>query len=81
MEIVSEAILAVEQRDWTRLRLLLHPYIHWTSTDGATTRGRNNVLTRLEMAAHVGPPADLEVRDGQIYRWIERRGGPDASGE
>ena len=81
VDVVSQAIGAVARRDWSRLRFLLHPYIRWTSVDGRTTRGRNNVLTRLESAGSVGPPAEHELRDGQIYRWVESRGGPEASGQ
>ncbi|WP_286277970.1 hypothetical protein [Naasia aerilata] len=52
------------------LRLLLHPYLHWTLPDGHVVRGRSNVLALLadvrDLPAPASPP---ELRDGQIYRW------------
>ena len=54
---------------WDELRPLLHPYLHFT--DGATTlRGRNQVLRHLADHPTPRPPTDVEVRDGQVYRWI-----------
>ncbi len=61
---------ALADRDWAALRPLLHPYLHWTGTDGATVRGRTKVLALLgEEAQPPGPPTSVELRDGQIYRW------------
>jgi uncharacterized protein with gpF-like domain len=72
--VVGEAVLAIQQRDWSRLTLLLHPYIHWTDSAGRTTRGRKNALALLQsQAAPTGPPSSHELRDGQIYRWAEPR--------
>jgi hypothetical protein len=49
---------------------LLHPYLHWTGTDGVTVRGRTKVIALLDdRATAPGPPAAVELRDGQIYRW------------
>jgi hypothetical protein len=56
--------------DWNLVRLLLHPYLYWTDLDGATIRGRDQVLATLKQS--VRPPAEarsIELRDGQIYRW------------
>ncbi len=54
--------------EYGELRPLLHPYLHFT--DGSVSlRGRSQVLTWLR-EHRVRPPADVEVRDGQIYRWV-----------
>lgn len=67
-QVLRDAVAAVEQRDWDRLRPLLHPYLHWTEA-GVTIRGRTKVLAHLENAPPAGPPDAYELRDGQIYRW------------
>ncbi|WP_223163529.1 MmcQ/YjbR family DNA-binding protein [Nocardioides humilatus] len=48
---------------------LLHPYLHWHDRDVAL-RGRNNVLAHLREHPAPKPPREVEVRDGQIYRWV-----------
>jgi len=61
---------AIAAGDWDAVRPLLHPYLHWTDSNGRTFRGRSTVLAMLEQAAQ--PPAwarSIELRDGQIYRW------------
>ena len=61
---------ALAAKDGPGLRLLLHPYLHWTDPTGRHLRGRTKVLEYLADAGHLaGPPASVEVRDGQIYRW------------
>jgi hypothetical protein len=57
----------VEAGSWGELRSLLHPYLQFS--DGAVSlRGRSKVLAWLrEHGAR--PPTEVEVRDGQIYRW------------
>ena len=53
----------------TGVRPLLHPYLHFT--DGAVAlRGRTNVLAHLRSHPTPKPPAAVEVRDGQLYRWV-----------
>jgi hypothetical protein len=69
--LVEAALEAIERQDWDRLRLVLHPYLHWTSADGAQLRGRVNVLAMLDASPVSEAPSHLEIRDGQIYRWIE----------
>jgi hypothetical protein len=65
--LVRDALDALEHRDWARLRLILHPYIHF-SAGGTKLRGRTNVLAHVEV--HGAPaPSSYELRDGQIYRW------------
>jgi hypothetical protein len=72
--VVLEAVAAIEGRDWDRLKPLLHPYLHWTRADGQTVRGRIRVLRQLGDRPPSGPPARYELRDGQVYRWIEEPG-------
>lgn len=54
-------------------RLCLHPYLHWTDAAGKTVRGRVKVLTMLQQRASLPGPAQVELGDGQVYRWRERR--------
>jgi len=70
-EVVRAAHEAVLARDWDRLRLMLHPYLHWTASDGSRLRGRSKVMDRLQSATPPAPSAAVELRDGQIYRWQE----------
>ena len=70
--VVLEAVAAIADRDWARLRPLLHPYLHWTGPDGQVTRGRAQVLRLLGDGPPAGPPARYELRDGQVYRWTQR---------
>jgi hypothetical protein len=56
--------------EYGELRPLLHPYLHFE--DGAVSlRGRTKVLDHLR-AHGARPPTDVEVRDGQIFRWTRR---------
>ena len=68
MDPVDEVVATLQHRDCERLKVLLHPYLHWTE-DGVTTRGRTKVLARLADAPSSGRPVSYELRDGQIYRW------------
>ena len=62
---IENVLGAVEHQDWSRLKALLHPYLH-SVEPGATIRGRTKVIARLA----AGPvPASYELRDGQLYRW------------
>ena len=58
----------LEAASWGELRPLLHPHVRFT--DGSVSlRGRRQVLDHLrEHGAR--PPNSVEVRDGQIYRWV-----------
>jgi hypothetical protein len=67
-QVVLDVLAAVERQDWSMVRLLLHPYLHWTQ-DGVVLRGRTNVMARLTAQPHLAAPATYELRDGQIYRW------------
>jgi hypothetical protein len=67
----DEVLAAISRRDEEALRALLHPYLHWTDASGATVRGRTKVLARIRAAPPAGPPASVELRDGQVYRWVQ----------
>jgi len=69
--VVLDVLAAIEAADWERVRPLLHPYLHWTGPDGITVRGRSVVLGQLARRPPTGPPARHELRDGQVYRWVE----------
>ena len=71
---MGEAIAAIERRDWGKLKPLLHPYLHWTGPDGQITRGRTRVLRQLDGQPPSGLPVRYELRDGQIYRWVQHPG-------
>jgi hypothetical protein len=53
-DVTQTAYEAMLTRDWDGLRLLLHPYLHWTTSDGTRIRGRVTVMERLR---HAAPPA------------------------
>jgi hypothetical protein len=67
-EPTAAAWAAMETGDWAEVRPLLHPYLHWTDGDVAL-RGRNQVLAHLRDHPTPRPPREVEVRDGQVYRW------------
>jgi hypothetical protein len=53
--------------EYGQMRALLHP--HMRLSDGrVSVRGRTQVLEWLQEHG-ARPPADVEIRDGQIYRW------------
>jgi hypothetical protein len=60
---------AMDSGEWSDLTTYLHPYLHFTDGDLAL-RGRTNVLTHLRSHPTPKPPTEVEVRDGQVYRWI-----------
>jgi hypothetical protein len=68
----AAAWAALDAGEWGELRPLLHPCLHWR--DGPVTlRGRSKVLAHLQSHPTPRPPRQVEIRDGQIYRWS--RGG------
>lgn len=71
---VSDVLDAIERRDWERLRLLIHPYVHWTNALDEQVRGRRRVMAMLAHDPPPAPPAYHELRDGQVYRWIDTPG-------
>lgn len=60
---------AVAVNDWLALRRVLHPYLHFTDERGRTTGGRLKVIAPMREIDVLGPPVDIELRDGQVYRW------------
>ncbi len=66
---MAQALEAIERRDWAALKPLLHPYVHWSEAGRPPLRGRGKVLDRLEAGSPPAPPAAVELRDGQVYRW------------
>lgn len=77
-EVVRASYGAMLERDWDALRLMLHPYLHWTTADGDRLRGRTKVMARLQATASPTEPIAVELRDGQIYRWQEPPEGSEA---
>jgi hypothetical protein len=71
---VCDVLDAIERRDWERLRRLLHPYVRWTTALEEQLRGRHNVIAQLQRDPPPAPPAYHELRDGQVYRWIDTPG-------
>ena len=65
----DELRAAFSDGDWEQVRLLLHPYLHWTLADGTTVRGRTNVLALMRETPAFPAGRALELRDGQVYRW------------
>jgi len=65
----------VEQQEWHDVRPLLHPYLRFEDGD-VSLHGRNQVLDHLRGHPTPRPPTEVEVRDGQVYRW--RRPGSRA---
>jgi hypothetical protein len=65
----AAAWAAMDAGEWGELRPLLHPSLNFQ--DGSTAlRGRSNVLRHLASVPTPRPPRDVEVRDGQVYRWV-----------
>ena len=65
---VAAAWAAMDAGEWADLRPLLHPYLHWQDRHGSL-RGRSKVLAHLRDVPTPKPPREVEVRDGQVYRW------------
>ena len=58
----------VDQQEWHDVRPLLHPYVHFDDRD-VSLRGRNQLLDHLQGHPTPKPPTEVEIRDGQVYRW------------
>ena len=65
---VAAAWAAMDSSDWDSLRPLLHPHLHWRDRR-TELRGRTKVLEHLRSSPTPRPPAEVEIRDGQVYRW------------
>jgi hypothetical protein len=59
---------AMDAGEWGELRPLLHPHLHWRDKR-AELRGRTKVLAHLHDVPTPKPPTQVEIRDGQVYRW------------
>ena len=66
---MTTVIGAVAGDEWAVLRRVLHPYLHFTDEAGRTTRGRTKVIALLRMVETLDPPTEVELREGQVYRW------------
>ncbi len=66
----AAAWAAMEAGEWGEVRGLLHPYLRFTDR-GLTLTGRRHVLAHLREHPTPRPPREVEVRDGQIYRWLD----------
>lgn len=67
---MQQALDALSRGDAAAIRELVHPYIHFTRSDGRVIRGRSRMLAELHGTAPAAP-ASVEFRDGQVYRWTE----------
>lgn len=68
---VCDVLATIEQRNWARLRRILHPEIHWTTAVEEELHGPNEVIATLSGDPPPAPPSYHEVRDGLMYRWID----------
>ncbi len=64
----AAAWAAMDAAEWGELRPLLHPHVHWQDR-ALGLRGRTQVLQHLQSHPTPRPPREVEVRDGQVYRW------------
>jgi ketosteroid isomerase-like protein len=71
---VGDVLDAIERRDWTRLRRLLHPDVHWTTAVEEQLHGGEQVIARLANDPPPAPPSYHELRDGLVWRWIDCAG-------
>ena len=63
----------IERQEWGEVRPLLHPYLHFDDGPVARAlRGPQPVLAHLREHPTPRPPTEVEVRDGQVYRWVRR---------
>jgi hypothetical protein len=71
---VCDVLATIEQRNWPRLRRLLHPEVHWTTAIEEHLHGPDAVIALLETDPPPAPPAYHEQCDGQMIRWIDTPG-------
>ena len=67
---VTTVMGAVAGEEWVVLRRVLHPYLRFTDEHGRTTRGRTKVIALLRMTERLETPAEVRLRDGQVYLWV-----------
>jgi hypothetical protein len=68
----------VEKQEWGEVRPLLHPDVRFDAGD-TEVRGRSRLLAHLREVPTPRPPVEVEVRDGQLYRWIGAVGSRSSS--
>lgn len=68
---MCDVLATIEARDWTRLRRLLHPEIHWTTAAEDQLHGTDEVIGTLSKDPPPAPPSYHELRDGLMCRWID----------
>ncbi len=56
----------IAARGWAAVRLLLHPYLNGTDSQGDVLRGRRNVVV-IRREGGRRPRSSVEVPDGQIH--------------
>ncbi len=71
---VGDVLATIESRNWSRLRRLLHPQVHWTTAVEEDLHGPSAVIALLEDDPPPAAPAYHELRDGRIIRWIDTPG-------
>jgi hypothetical protein len=71
---VSDVLATIEDRNWSRLRRLLDPNVHWTTAAEEHLYGPSAVIAVLSDDPPPAPPAYHELRDGRIIRWIDTPG-------
>ena len=71
---VCDVLDTIERRDWSRLRRLLDPNVHWTTAVEEQLHGPAQVIACLSGDPPPAPPAYHEVRSGLITRWIDTPG-------
>jgi hypothetical protein len=59
----------VERQEWGEVRDLLHPDVRFSDGDVAV-RGRTRLLAHLRGHPTPRPPREVEVRAGQVHRWV-----------
>jgi hypothetical protein len=64
----AAAWAAIDVGEWDDVRRLLHPSLHFEAGT-VVLRGRDAVLEHLRTHPTPKPPAAVEVRDGQLFRW------------
>lgn len=69
--VVCDVLATIETRNWDRLTRLLHPEIHWTTAAEDELHGTKAVIERLSNDPPPAPPSYHEMRNGQVWRWID----------
>ena len=61
---VSDVLDAIERRNWSRLRRLLHPEIRWTTAVEEQLHGADDVIERLARDPPPAPPPTTSYATG-----------------